>query len=203
MSYWKKVCLGCALFAGMAVPSSAQFKTLVNFDAANGAYPGHGSLVQGTDGNLYGTAEGWGVGIVFKMTTSGAITTIYTFCNNGGTCLDGAVPYAGLVLGTDGVFYGTTFAGGPSSSVCLYPAGCGTVFKVTRTGVLTTLHSFSFSDGANPIGTLIQGIDGNLYGTTVYGGSGTCVNLLQSRLRNDLQDQSQVWLYRAAQLQRD
>jgi uncharacterized repeat protein (TIGR03803 family) len=183
MSYWKAVCLGCALFAGMAVESSAQFKTLVNFDAINSAYPGYMSLVQGTDGNLYGTTEGYGSsyygrGTVFKMTASGTLTTIYTFCLGSNTCTDGAAPYAGLLLATDGVFYGTTFAGGPSSSVCIaYPGGCGTIFKVTRTGALTTLHSFSFSDGANPVGALIQGIDGNLYGTTAYGGSGTCVNL--------------------------
>jgi uncharacterized repeat protein (TIGR03803 family) len=181
MIHWKAVCFASALFAAMTATSLAQFKTLVNFDAANGSYPGYMSLAQGTDGNLYGTTEesagSYGAGTVFKMTPSGEITTIYTFCQTSSNCSDGAFPYAGLLLGTDGVFYGTTYEGGPSSAICLYPrGGCGTVFKVTRTGVLTTLHSFSFTDGANPAGALIQGTDGDLYGTTQFGGGGSCIS---------------------------
>ena len=166
MSYWKTVCLGCALFAAMAVESSAQFKMLVNFDGlSNGGNPGYMSLVQGMDGNLYGTTT---AGTVFRMTPSGAITTIHTF-----NFSDGSLPDAGLLLGTDGVFYGTTLLGGSSTS-CY--SGCGTIFKVTRSGTLTTLHSFDSSDGASPVAAVIQGADGDLYGTTEYGGSGTCSN---------------------------
>jgi hypothetical protein len=78
MSCWKKVCLGCALFAAMAIASSAQaVKRIVNFNGSNGAYPGYVTLVQGTDGNFYGTTEGGGFqfdGTVFRTTPSGTAT---------------------------------------------------------------------------------------------------------------------------------
>ena len=70
MNYWKMVCLGCTLFAAMTVPSAAQFKKLVDLNGPNGAYPGYVALVQGTDGNFYGTTEGGGAngyGSVFRM----------------------------------------------------------------------------------------------------------------------------------------
>lgn len=161
-----------ALCAATSVSASAQFKTLVNFNGTNGADPAYISLAQGTDGNLYGTTEAGDYGSVFKMTLEGVLTTIYSFSYKDGTYPNGAHPYAGLLLGTDGVFYGTTFSGGSTGNIC--SAGCGTVFKITRNGVLTTLHSFSLTDGANPVGSLIQGTDGNLYGTTEFGGVGTC-----------------------------
>lgn len=177
-SCWKKICLVCALLAMTVIVSSAQtFKTVANFNGTDGSYPGYLSLVQGTDGNLYGTTEGGGPergGTIFKMTPSGVLTTIYTFCDQSGDCPNGAYPYAGLALGTDEVFYGTTFQGGPSI-LCL--SGCGTVFKVTRAGVLATLHTFALTDGGNPSGSLIQGSDGDLYGTTEFGGAGSCANL--------------------------
>jgi uncharacterized repeat protein (TIGR03803 family) len=171
----QSLCFALTLCAATSISASAQFKTLVDFDATNGAYPEYMSLAQGTDGNLYGTSAGWSSGIVFRMTPTGELTTIYTFCQQGGTCSDGSAPYAGLLLGTDGVFYGTTFSGGSTSNICV--DGCGTVFKITRNGVLTTLHAFDLTDGANPVGALIQGTDGNLYGTTEFGGSGNCANL--------------------------
>jgi uncharacterized repeat protein (TIGR03803 family) len=119
-------------------------------------------LVQGADGNFYGTAAGGGdysVGTVFKMTTNGTLTTLYTF--TGGA--DGAYPYAALVQGTNGNFYGTTVGGGDY--------GSGTVFKMTTNGTLTTLYSFTYGDdGANPYDSLVQGADGNFYGTARSGG---------------------------------
>ena len=161
------------------IASPAQtFTNLVNFNGTNGSFPGYMSLAQGRDGNLYGTTESGGpngYGTIFRMTPSGKLTTLYSFSYQGGTYPNGAFPYAGLLLGTDGVFYGTTFEGGPSSSLCV--AGCGSVFKITRNGVLTTIHTFSLTDGANPVGALIQGTDGNLYGTTEFGGGGNCANL--------------------------
>jgi uncharacterized repeat protein (TIGR03803 family) len=172
MSYWKKVCLGCALFGAMTLPSSAQFRKLVDFTGPNGDYPEYMSLVQGTDGDLYGTTSsggaggGSGAGTVFRITPNGALTTIHSFSGS-----EGGTPYAGLLLGTDGVFYGTTRDGGSSSSCS---SGCGTIFKVTRTGTLTTLHNFDASDGASPVAAVIQGTDGDLYGTAEYGGSGAC-----------------------------
>ena len=172
--FLKSTCLVLAFCAAMTVRSSAQFKPIANFAGSNGSYPQYVSLVQGTDGNLYGTTETGGLsrfGTVFRVSVSGTITSIYSFCAQGDTCPDGAYPYAGLLLGTDGAFYGTTWG----NELC--STACGTVFKVTRNGVLTTLHTFALTDGANPAGALTQGTDGDLYGTTEYGGSGDCTNL--------------------------
>ena len=78
---------------------------------------------------------------------------------------NGADLRAGLVQATDGSFYGTTMTGGTSA------CGCGTIFKVTRAGVLTTLHTFTGPDGSGPDGALIQATNGSFYGTTAYGGA--------------------------------
>jgi uncharacterized repeat protein (TIGR03803 family) len=165
----KTACIGFLFYAWTAITSHAQtFKTLVNFDGINGSLP-IVSLVQGTDGNLYGTtAEGGanGVGTVFKVTATGKLTTLYSFCSQA-NCTDGSSPYAGLSLGTDGNFYGTTIEGGAHS------AG-GTVFRITPTGALTTLYSFcaqaNCTDGNEPDAGLIQATNENFYGTTAFGG---------------------------------
>ena len=85
-------------------------------------------------------------GTVFKITPSGTLTTLYSFCSQSG-CTDGHSPYAGLVQATNGDFYGTTLYGGANPY-------CGTVFKITPSGTLTTLYSFcsqsGCTDGANP-----------------------------------------------------
>ena len=88
------------------------------------------------------------------------LTTLHSF--NGG---DGRSPEATLVQGSDGNFYGTTPLGGAHAK--------GTVFKIDSTGSLTTLHSFSGfpADGAVPVAGLVQGTDGNFYGTTTSGGA--------------------------------
>jgi uncharacterized repeat protein (TIGR03803 family) len=137
---------------------------------ADGSYP-FGALVQGTDGNFYGTTQqggnASGNGTVFKITPSGSLTTLYTFCSQT-NCADGSQPYDGLVQGTDGNFYGATTAGGDAN-------GDGTVFKITPSGSLTTLYTFcsqmNCTDGAGPNSGLVQGTDGNFYGTTVLGGN--------------------------------
>ncbi len=151
------------LLSALANPSSAQtFTELTGFDLANGGRPGYECLVQGTDGNLYGTTtEGGpnGSGTIFKITTSGAMTVLYGF-NDGP---DGANPSASLMLGADGNFYGTTEKAGSNNF--------GTIFKITPDGVLTTLHSFAGPDGVPHNSGLIQAADGDLYGTTEYGGS--------------------------------
>jgi len=132
-------------------------------------------LIQGKDGNLYGTTEYGGVdtggnggpGTVFRITPSGAFTTIYSFCNVT-SCLDGLYPNFGLLQGADGNFYGTTTGGGAG--------GAGTFFEFTPAGALTTLYSFctqggsSCTDGGAP-GKPIQGKDENFYGTTALGGA--------------------------------
>jgi uncharacterized repeat protein (TIGR03803 family) len=160
-----------ALCTAVATASPAQtFTTLANFLGDNGANPRFMSLVQGTDGNLYGTTcdlgcvgeTGNGFGTVLRVTFAGTLTTLYNFCAQP-KCTDGAIPYGGLLLGTDGNFYGTTAYGGANDD--------GTVFSITLGGELTTLHSFDSTDGANPYGTLIQASDGNFYGTTVNGGA--------------------------------
>jgi uncharacterized repeat protein (TIGR03803 family) len=125
----------------------------------DGANPTAG-LVQGADGNFYGTTFYGGVrsyGTVFKITPSGVLTTLHSFCTETG-CPDGAGPSAGLVQANNGDFYGTTDSGGN---------GYGTIFKMTSSGALTTLHRFcSHSGCAGYPNGLIQAGDGNLYGTT-------------------------------------
>jgi len=139
--------------------------TLYRFAYGSDGQDPYGGLVQAGDGNFYGTTAYGGVygdGTIFKMTPAGALTTLHSF--TGGT--DGSVPFSGLACGSDGNFYGTTLWGGQSSS--------GVIFKITPGGALTTLHSFNPSngtDGADPYGALVQGSDGNFYGTTVQGGA--------------------------------
>jgi uncharacterized repeat protein (TIGR03803 family) len=143
--------------------------TLYSFTGGeDGAYPS-ARLVQGRDGHLYGTISGFDPnnqatsshGSVFKITTNGVLTTLYSFTGR----KDGSYPWAGLVQGGDGDFYGTTFGsyGGPDY---------GTVFKINTNGLLASLYSFTgANDGANPSAGLTQGSDGNFYGTTQQGGT--------------------------------
>ena len=149
---------------------------------ADGAYP-VGALIQGTDGNFYGTTEegganftacgGTGCGTVFKITPAGVLTTLYSFCSQA-NCTDGANPIAGLVQAANGNFYGTTRLGGSGGSCPSSSGGCGTVFEITPSGGFSTLYSFcsqtGCADGSSPRSPLIQGANGNLYGTTSLGG---------------------------------
>jgi uncharacterized repeat protein (TIGR03803 family) len=159
------------------VTPGGSLNTLYNFCSqqycSDGSNPS-AALVQGTDGNFYGTANGQFGGTVFKITPDGTLTTLYLFCSLQ-HCADGEYPRS-LVQGTDGNFYGTTYAGGTSSNCTSYSSnGCGTVFKITPQGTLTTLHSFDNAGGCYPQAGLVQGTDGNFYGTTSGGGpSGYC-----------------------------
>jgi len=168
-----KACGVFLLWATTAIVLPAQtFTTLHNFDGSDGSGP-FAALVQGADGNLYGTTSGGGAnggGTVFKITPSGALNTLYSFCSQS-SCTDGAGPTAGLVQATDGNFYGTTSEGGANDCVPYY--GCGTVFRVTPSGTLTTLHSFDGTDGELLEAGLLQGTDGSFYGTTSKGGANT------------------------------
>lgn len=180
---WTVACAVFLLCAATAIIAPAQIiTTLVKFDGTDGAVPDYETLVQGPDGNFYGTAAyggntacsigpAVGCGTVFKLTPSGRLTTLYAFCAQP-NCNDGANPYAGLVLATDGNFYGTTYYGGGQACNDGACSGCGTVFKITPGGTLTTLHVFEGTDGNGPRGALVQAVNGNLYGTT-SGGSQT------------------------------
>jgi uncharacterized repeat protein (TIGR03803 family) len=149
------------LFSTVAAQSQI-LTTLVNFNDTNGDYP-MAVLIQASDGNFYGTTtdggnislgDSLGYGTVFKMTPDGS--TLTTLVNFNGT--NGAYPYAGLIQGSDGNFYGTTLEGGTNHE--------GTVFKMTTNGTLITLVDFNGTNGAYPSGNLVQGRDGNFYGTT-------------------------------------
>jgi uncharacterized repeat protein (TIGR03803 family) len=172
---WKTIGIVSALWAALAIVSPAQtFKTLASFDGTNGATP-YSGLVQATDGNFWGTTYNGGTssncvpsgcGTAFKITPEGKLITLHRFCSQT-NCADGTLPYAGLVQATDGQFYGTTQQGG--NDAC--SGGCGTVFRVTRGGRLTTLHSFDGTDGYSPNAGLLQATDGNFYGTTTQRGT--------------------------------
>jgi uncharacterized repeat protein (TIGR03803 family) len=156
-----------------SVTVGGTLETLYSFGGADGESPIAG-LVQGTDGNFYGTTQfggAYGYGTVFNITPGGKLKTLYSFCSKSG-CVDGAEPTGALVQGTDGNFYGTTFYGGTN---CVQNLGCGTVFKVTPAGALTTMYSFcsqsSCDDGIGPYAGLIQDTDGSFYGTTEAGGA--------------------------------
>ncbi len=178
---WKAVTLlFWVVFCATAViaSSAGTFKTLLSFNGADGEDPFFGPLVQGTDGNFYGTTSGGGAngaGTVFKITPSGTLTTLYSFCAQA-NCADGEEPRQGLVQGANGDFYGTTYEGGANEfcDVKDKSIGCGTVFKITPAGKLTTLYSFcvqaNCTDGEKPTTTLVQASNGNFYGTTTYGG---------------------------------
>src|SRR5664279_1823165 len=140
--------------------------TIFSFDGTNGSTPFAG-LVQGADGDLYGATLGGGTGTnpprgprgtVFTITPNGTCTVLHAFDN-----MDGSLPFAGLIRGANGDFYGTTEEGGAYAY--------GTVFVITSTGSLTTLHSFDVTDGDTPISPLVQANDGNYYGTTSYDGT--------------------------------
>jgi uncharacterized repeat protein (TIGR03803 family) len=150
--------------------------------STDGADP-RGRLAIGPDGNLYGTTQqggayngGYNSGTIFRISLSGAYEIVHDFSGGSGTG-DGNGPTAGLTLASDGNFYGTTQFGGTSVF--------GTVFKMDLAGTVTILQSFSQfdSNGAEPMGALIQASDGNLYGTCYSGGasnSGTVFRLSTS-----------------------
>jgi uncharacterized repeat protein (TIGR03803 family) len=164
------------------ITARGDLTTLYSFcslpNCADGSYA-EGALFQATDGNIYGETYNGGIvaygGTIFKLTPSGTLTTVYSFCSiDAPSCLDGYKP-ASLIQAADGEFYGTTGAGGVSFTRI---SGNGTFFKLTPSGELTTLYSFC-SDHVYPdcphgdeAGGLIQLMNGNFYGVTQEGGTG-------------------------------
>jgi uncharacterized repeat protein (TIGR03803 family) len=177
---------GAAFNAGTVfrLSKNGKLTTLYTFTGgADGAYP-RGGLVRDAAGNVYGVTQNGGdnsltcfgfpgCGVAFKVAPGGKETTQHTFAM--GT--DGGFPYSALILDTAGNLYGTTEYGGESEGVQCAGAtsfGCGTVFKIDPAGNETVLHRFHWGvgvDGALPLGGLVMDAEGNLYGTTSYGGS--------------------------------
>ena len=154
----RRLCAAVLVLPAFGTQAGVVFTSLHLFQASpNGKYPA--GLVQGSDGNFYGTTINGGLnnnGTMFKISTNGALTTLHLF--TGGN--DGAQPH-GLAQSSDGSFYGITGNGG------LYKNG--TVFKISTNGALTSLYSFTDS-GIGGVG-LVQGSDGNFYGTSSSGGT--------------------------------
>jgi uncharacterized repeat protein (TIGR03803 family) len=158
--------------------------TLVDFSDVQSGAP-IGNLIEGTDGNLYVSALAGsgqaacasGCGAIYKVSFAGEISPLYSFCSQE-NCADGSQPNS-PIQGADGNFYGTTQFGGANTTDC--PYGCGTVFKLTPSGTVTTLYNFCSQGGANctdgyaPAAGLVQGSDGNFYGTTSEGGNGAAI----------------------------
>ncbi len=141
------------------------FTLLFSFVGTNGAQPAGALLQSPVDGNFYGTAPAggfYGYGTVFGFNAFGYFTNVYSF--TGG--LDGAGPQSGLTYAADGNFYGTTATGGTNVT----GQGAGTVFAINPLGIFATMHRFVGTDGASPVGVLVQGMSSVLYGTTSAGG---------------------------------
>lgn len=171
-------CCGGSYGAGTVfmVDKSGNETVLYSFTGgADGDQP-FASLIRDAKGNLYGTTYwggvstecngGTGCGVVFKLDTTGKETVLHAFTGAGG---DGANPYDGLVQDHKGTLYGTTVNGG---NLIACDGGCGVAFSVDMGGNEKVLHSFAAgTDGANPFAGLVRDDEGNLYGTTAYGGS--------------------------------
>jgi uncharacterized repeat protein (TIGR03803 family) len=180
--------LGCGVALELTPGTNGQWTetVLYNFCSAkncsDGAGPSAGLVFHGR--NLYGTAGGGanGVGVVFRLAPGNGRwteTVLYNFCG-ANHCADGGGPGGGLIFDAGGNIYGTTLGGGVKDG-CAHQGGCGTAFKLTPHAggkwSRTTLHRFTNNgkDGTQPLAGLVLDA-GNLYGTTQYGGTESCMS---------------------------
>jgi uncharacterized repeat protein (TIGR03803 family) len=152
---------GCGTIYKITTNGTKAVLTLLHdFDLTDGCGP-QAPLVLGRDGNFYGVTGGGGtsnLGVVFQCTPAGKVTVLHNF--SGGN--EGAVPFAPLIQGSNGNFYGTTLE--------VFGQVSGNIFEITPTGTYTVLHTLNeTTDGAEP-SNIVQATDGNLYGVTGFGG---------------------------------
>jgi uncharacterized repeat protein (TIGR03803 family) len=163
--------------------AAGAIKAIYSFNGYDGAGPS-GGLVRGVDGYFYGTTQaggglfsypfGTGDGTLFRMSCEGALTTLHKFTNPATNIdteseIQGTVPTGQLIRRNDGCFYGVTEGRLTRAGTNFW----GSVFKIDPNGTLSTLLYFdtSQSDAANPVGPLVTGYDGSLYGVTTQGGA--------------------------------
>jgi len=148
-----------------SISTAGTFKSLATFNTPGGDVGPHGRIIETTPGTFYGVTFSDGsddFGSVFSATSSGAVSTLYNFTNK----TDERYPAGSVIQGSDGNFYGTTSDYNGSAQ-----GGYGVVYQLTPSGVVTILHAFDQSDGEAPSGTLVEGADGDFYGTAAYGGT--------------------------------
>jgi len=153
------VCIALLFSAATVIASPAQttFKTLASLGGSE-----YVTLVQGFDGELYGTTYNY---VIFKVTTGGTLTTLSP--PTAPADAEGDSVLAGLALATDGNFYGTTWGGGSGGRPTACHFGCGVIFEISQQWAWTLLHTFDAfgSEGVNPYAPVVQGTDGDFYGT--------------------------------------
>jgi uncharacterized repeat protein (TIGR03803 family) len=152
------------------ISPTGMFTLLYSFCQEGGVCPDgwdpRSRLVQATNGAFYGSTPNGGVhsgGTIYKIQGT-TFETVYSFCQQT-NCIDGALPWGPLTQGSDGNLYGVTGTGGA--------LGGGTIYRITMSGVLTTLYSFTINsaDGWAPFGGLVEAMPGIFYGTTFSGGT--------------------------------
>ncbi len=154
--------------------SSGNETVLYSFTGGSDGGNPEAGVIMDAQGNLYGTTNGGGIvasertGVVFKLDPAGNETVLHSFTGSA----DGAAPIAGVIMDAQGNLYGTTFLGGNTDSNRFNgPYGAGVVYKLDPAGNETVLHTFAGDkDGGYPQAGVIMDAQGNLYGTTTYGG---------------------------------